>query len=79
MRHEFGMIVGKSKLQSDTEILLEALEETKRLIASAGAAGPTCRFEQRELLNMIEFIIYDPAVARAAERLKLRARLKAVV
>ncbi|TCU73480.1 hypothetical protein EDE08_104500 [Bradyrhizobium sp. R2.2-H] len=72
-------IVGNGKLQSDAEILVEALEETKRLLASAGAAGPTCRSEQHELLNMIEFVIYDPAVARAAERLKLRARLKAVV
>ncbi|WP_298242972.1 hypothetical protein [uncultured Bradyrhizobium sp.] len=72
------MIVGKSKLQSDAEIIAEALEETKRLLASARVAGPTCRPEQRELLNMIEFIVSDPAVARAAERLKLRARLKAI-
>lgn len=71
--------VGNIRLQSDAEVLVEALEEAKRLLASAGAAGPTCRSEQHELLSMIEFIIYDPAVARAAERLKLRARLKAVV
>ncbi|MDD1534158.1 MULTISPECIES: hypothetical protein [unclassified Bradyrhizobium] len=71
-------IVGKRKLQSDAEILVEALDEAKRLLASAGAAGPPCRSEQHEVLNMIEFIVYDPAVARAVERLKLRARLKAV-
>lgn len=72
-------IVGNRKLQSDAEILVEALEEAKRLLASAGTGGPTCRSEQHELLNMVEFIVYDPAVTRAAERLKLRARLKAVV
>ncbi|MGT2437832.1 hypothetical protein ACU4GH_20670 [Bradyrhizobium betae] len=55
---------------------MEALDEVKRMVALCENAGPRCN--QEEILRMLEFVVDDPALTRAVQRLRLRARLRLV-
>lgn len=66
-------------MRTDTEIVMDAFDEAKRLVVLGRTVGPKGRLEHYEYLRMVEFIMCEPAVLRAAERLKMRGQLKAVV
>lgn len=66
-----------TNVQSDSEILVAALQEAQRLLAMHD--DRQLRRSRDDVLAMIEFIICDPAVSRAMARQTMRSRLKLVV
>jgi hypothetical protein len=69
------MTCPENKVQSDSEILVAALEEAQRLLA---AQDTLSRRSRDDVLAMIEYIICDPAVTHAMLRQKTRSRLLVV-
>ena len=67
----------ESRLQSDAEIVVAALEEAQRLLVAHA------ELERRrgldDVLAMLEFIICDPAVKQAIIRQKMRSHVKLVI
>jgi hypothetical protein len=61
---------------SDTDVLIASIEEAQRILSIYAGRYP--RRDQDELLRMLEFILCEPAVNRAVQTLKARARLTVV-
>jgi len=64
-------------MQSDSEVLVEALEEVQRILAAHAALDR--KRVRDDVLSMIEFVVCDPAVKKATTRQKMRSRLRLVV
>ena len=71
------MSTQESRLQSDPEILVAALEEAQRLLVAQAELDR--RYGLDDVLAMLEFVICDPAVKQAMIRQKMRAQVKLVV
>jgi hypothetical protein len=66
----------QSRIRTDTEVLVGALEEAQRLLAVY--ENPCCNRTRDDIIAMIEFIICNPCVTRAMLHQKMRSRLKLV-
>lgn len=66
----------ESRIRTDTEVLVAALEEAQRLLAAY--ENPCCSRTRDDIVAMVEFIICNPSVTRAMLRQKMRSRLKLV-
>ncbi|OSI60319.1 hypothetical protein BSZ22_31530 [Bradyrhizobium canariense] len=66
----------ESRIRTDTEVLVGALEEAQRLLAVY--ENPSCNRTRDDVIAMVEFIICNPTVTRAMLRQKMRSRLKLV-
>ena len=75
-RVEAEMSSQESKIRTDTEVLVAALEEAQRLLSAY--ENPCCNRTRDDIVAMVEFIICNPSVTRAMLRQKMRSRLKLV-
>ena len=66
----------ETKVRTDAEVLVAAVEEAQRLLAAY--ENPYCRCSRDDVIAMVEFILCDPSVTRAMRRHKMRARLMLV-
>jgi hypothetical protein len=64
------------RVQSDSEVIVAALEEAQRLLVAYENAQ--CSRTRDDVIAMVEFIICNPSVTRAMLRQRMRGRLKLV-
>ena len=66
----------RSRVKTDAEVLVAAVEEAQRLLAAY--ENPHCKCSRDDVIAMVEFILCDPTVTRAMLRQKMRTRLMLV-